>query len=210
MSTTFEATIRPNPGQKGEIRALRLDGQVPGVLYGAGKDPVSFALSMKVLRKAISEKGFLSGLHTLEIDKKKEQVLVRDVQFHPVKDIPIHLDFMRVGKGTLVHVAIPLNFTNEDKAPGIKRGGILNTVVHAIDVMVKAQEIPEQIEFSLEGRDIGESVHLSDLTLPKGVEVMHLKDNQTLATIVAPSGLTSEEATSGTEESETEEDASDA
>jgi large subunit ribosomal protein L25 len=207
MTATLELFFRQNAGQKGVLRASRAQGMVPGIIYGGKtKEGVPVSLPLLPLQKEISRKGIKSRLYKVtyaDAQKKtvEEDVLVRDIQFHPLKDVPTHIDFMRVTEGSVVHVNLRLAYVHESKSPGLKRGGILNVVAHTLDVVASVENIPEAIEISLEGRNVGDSIHLRDLTLPKGVEVLHLNPEQTLATIVAPSGLAKEEETEEAEES---------
>lgn len=187
MSTThtISAELRDRAG-KGAARAVRRAGRVPAVIYGDKKDAVLISLEPRELRKQLITGHFLSTVYTVEVaGGKSERVLPREVQFHPVTDIPEHVDLMRVSKSTRAHVQVPCVFLNEEASPGIKRGGVLNVVRHEIEVVCGIDEIPEEIQIDLTGLDIGDSVHISAVNLPKGVKPAIERDF-TVATIVAP------------------------
>jgi large subunit ribosomal protein L25 len=159
---------------------------VPGIIYGNKKDPEMIALDPKALMAECSQPGFFSRLYSVSVGGKEQEVLAKDVQFHPVTDRPLHVDFMRVSKGAKVHVYVPIVFINEDKAPGIKRGGVLNVVHHTIELVCPAQSIPEKLTVDLAGCDINQTIHLEALALPDGVVAAHAERDNTIATIVAP------------------------
>jgi large subunit ribosomal protein L25 len=194
MTLVIDANVRENTGQKGVLRALRKESRIPGVVYGGKKQDAFVSVERNALIKHMQKSGYLSRVYALSVGKTQDKVLIRDVQMDPVRDTPIHIDFMRVAPGTQVHVSIPLQFKDMEASPGIKRGGILNVVVHNLEVSADADAIPGEITISLAGRKVGESIHLSDITLPEKIRILHLKDDQTLATIVSPSGLTSSDA----------------
>jgi large subunit ribosomal protein L25 len=202
MSNAFEVSKRSSPGQKGVNRSARAAGFVPAILYGKGEPGVPLTISQKSIMAALQAKGVKSRVYALTTknDADKElnnvKVLIRDIQFDPVKDTPVHLDFLRVTEGQQVQVAIPLRYIDEEKSPGLKRGGVLNTVVQHLDVLVDVDKIPEAFSISLAGYNVGQSVHLKDIPLGASVQVLHLLPEQTLATVVAPSGLVQEEETS--------------
>ncbi len=207
--STIEAQVRTLVGTGG-ARAVRREGRLPGVIYGGGKDPVMISIDPRTIAKDARNSAFFAKLYELNVDGQKERVLPRDLQLHVVKDHPIHIDFLRVSKGDRLNVSIPLVFINEDKAPGIKQGGMLNIVVHEIELSCSAENIPEKIEFDLTGRGMHESVHLSDLNLPTGAVVVHADRDNTVATIIAPSAVRSagvegeEEAAEGEANAEAE------
>lgn len=200
MSTaiTLNASSRTLSGTGG-ARAVRTAGMVPGIIYGNKKDPEMIAIDPKVLMIECLQPGFFSRLYSVAVDGKEQEVLAKDVQFHPVTDRPLHVDFMRVSKNAKVNVFVPITFINEDKAPGIKRGGVLNVVHHNIELICPAQSIPEKLMIDLTGRDINQTVHLDALTLPEGVAAAHPERDNTIATIVAPTVMeeASAEATAG-------------
>ncbi|MDE2029155.1 MAG: 50S ribosomal protein L25/general stress protein Ctc [Alphaproteobacteria bacterium] len=189
--TTLAAVARTKES-KGAARATRRTGKVPAVIYGDKQAPIMIAIDDNLLSRFVNRAGFLTHLFDLEIDGKKHRVLPRDVQFDPVSDRPLHVDFMRVSANTRVRVAIPVSFTDSDKSPGIKRGGTLNVVHHEIEVACAPGNIPEKFEISLEGLQINEAVHLSALKLPEGVALTTHEKDFTIATIAVPSAIRSE------------------
>jgi large subunit ribosomal protein L25 len=195
MATTYELKAQARSGVgKGAARALRRQGLVPAVIYGDKKDPLPIAINYNDANRRIYAGGFLSHIVTLDVDGEKHRVIPRDYQLDPVKDFPIHVDFLRVGAGTRLHVEVHVHFLNEEAAPGLKRGGVLNIVRHTVELSCPPDLIPEEIVVDLTGREIGDSIHISHVSLPEGVTpVVHERDF-TIATIVAPSGLRSEEA----------------
>lgn len=192
---TLNAYSRTQSGTGG-ARAIRNSGMVPGIIYGNKQDPEMIAMDPKVLTAECLQPGFFSKLYAVSLDGKDQQVLAKDVQFHPVTDRPIHVDFMRVSKGAKVRVFVPITFINEDKAPGIKRGGVLNVVHHDLELVCPAQSIPEKLIVDLAGRDINQTIHLDALNLPEGILAAHPDRDNTIATIVAPS--VAEEETAAT------------
>jgi len=187
MSTaiTLNASARTLSGTGG-ARAVRVSGMVPGIVYGNKKDPEMISMDPKALMTECLQPGFFSRLYSVSIDGKEQEVLAKAVQFHPVTDRPIHVDFMRISKGAKVHVFVPIVFVNEDKAPGIKRGGVLNIVHHNLELICPAQSIPAKLTVDLTGRDINQTIHLESLDLPDGVVAAHPDRDNTIATIVAP------------------------
>ena len=186
----LKAQARDGVG-KGAARELRRQGLVPAVIYGDKKAPVTVSLAYKDAYKFIYAGGFLSHVIELDVDGTKHTVIPRDYQLDPVKDFPLHVDFLRVGKGTKLTVQVHVNFINEEASPGIKRGGTLNVVRHTVEVAAPADAIPEEITVDLTGFDIGDSIHISAVTLPKGVTPTITDRDFTIATIVAPSALKS-------------------
>ena len=153
------------------------------------KTPLSIHLEEKVLMKALHTGHFMNCVVMIDAGGATARTLPKDVQFHPVTDRPLHVDFLRISEHAKVTVAVPISFIDEDKSKGLKRGGVLNTVRHELELVCDAAEIPEEIEISLAGLDIGDSLHISAVTLPKGVESAITDRDFTIATIVAPSGL---------------------
>ncbi|MCX5481160.1 50S ribosomal protein L25/general stress protein Ctc [Kaistia geumhonensis] len=194
MSTSYEltASVRNRVG-KGAARASRREGKIPAVIYGDKQPPLAIELSHKDVYMKLHGGGFLTTVATINVDGQKIRVIPRDYALHPVSDQPIHVDFLRVTVGASLHVKVPVQFVNEDKAPGLKNGGVLNIVSHELDVTAPADAIPDHIVVDLTGLEIGSSVHLSGVSLPEGVKAT-AADDVTLATIVAPAALTSEEA----------------
>jgi large subunit ribosomal protein L25 len=174
--------VREGTG-KGAARAARREGLVPGVLYGGDRGAVSIAVKANVLRKAIHTGKFLSHMVTLEHGKEKQPVIPKDVQFHPVTDEPLHIDLFRVEEDTVIDVEVTVHFINEEKSPGLKRGGVLNVVRHAVELSCPAGSIPEEIVIDLSGKEIGDSIHISDVTLPEGVKPTITDRDFTIATL---------------------------
>jgi large subunit ribosomal protein L25 len=192
MATVKElkATARPKAG-KGAARAVRRTGQTPAVIYGANQPPLNIAIDQKEIRARIYAGRFLTTLYDVEVDGKKHRVIPRDFQLDPIKDFPIHVDFMRLSEGQLIRVNIPIHILNADQSPGVKRGGAVNIVSHTIAVRCPPDNIPASIDVDVAGLDINYSKHLSDVTLPEGVKPIG-KDDVTLVTIVPPSGYAEE------------------
>jgi large subunit ribosomal protein L25 len=188
-SYELKAEARERVG-KGSARDIRRNGKVPAVIYGDKKPPVAIALSYKDLYYKIHGGGFMTTIATIDVGGEKIQVLPKDYQLDPVRDFPIHVDFLRVGNDSVVTVEIPVHFLKEDKSPGIKRGGVLNIVRHEIEFSCPATAIPEFIEVDLTGLDIGDSVHISAIKLPEGVKPTITDRDFTIATIAAPAVLT--------------------
>jgi large subunit ribosomal protein L25 len=178
---------------KGAARATRRAGRVPGIVYGNGKDPVAISLEPKALERELVKPSFLAALIDLQLDGAVERALPRDVQRHPVSGVPLHVDFLRVGPGTQVTVSVPVAFINQERSPGLRRGGILNIVRHGVELRCVADAIPERLIVDLEGLDIGDSVHISRVTLPPGSRPTITGRDFTIAS-VAPSSAVREEA----------------
>jgi large subunit ribosomal protein L25 len=186
---TLSAETRERAG-KGASRHLRREGRVPAVVYGNNEEALSIHLEEKALVKALSSGHFMNSVVMIEAGAAPVRTLPKDVQFHPVTDRPLHVDFLRISEHTKVHVDVPIVFVDEEKSRGLKRGGVLNTVRHDLELICDAAEIPEQIEISLAGLDIGDSLHISAVTLPKGTESAITDRDFTIATIVPSSGMT--------------------
>src|SRR5580658_10214294 len=165
---SLSAQPRPDAG-KGAARATRRAGRVPGIIYGDGKEPVTISLEPRELSRAIHRAGFLATIVDLSVDGTVHRTLAREVQFHPITDNAMHVDFMRVGAGAEVHVSVPVTFINHDGAPGLRRGGILNVVRHSVDIVCAVDAIPDRIVVDLAGLGIGESVHIETVAMPEGV-----------------------------------------
>lgn len=184
---TLAAQPRDRAG-KGVARATRRQGRVPGVIYGGAEPPVLISLDRAELGRHVHGATFFTHLFELNVDGKGHRVLPRDVQLHPLTDLPIHVDFLRVGSGTVIEVAVPVEFINQEASPGLKRGGVLNVVRHEIDVRCPVESIPEHITIDLTGFEVGASIHISHVKLPEGVKPTIDRDF-TVATIAAPSAL---------------------
>jgi large subunit ribosomal protein L25 len=209
MTTQSQLNVELREGTgKGASRALRRTGRIPAVLYGGVGEPVHFSLEPVQLDKELHRTGFLSKIFDLSLNGKKEKVLARDVQFHPVTDRPLHVDFLRVSKDSKITVSVPLNFINELDSPGIKRGGVLNIILHNLDVSSDMDHIPSSIDIDLTGLEIHDTIHLNNLKLPKGVVAAFPERDTDIANIVAPTVMkkvAGEEASEETPTEETEE-----
>ncbi|HEV2630301.1 MAG TPA: 50S ribosomal protein L25/general stress protein Ctc [Pseudolabrys sp.] len=188
---TMKATVRPKGG-KGAARAARYSGQVPGVVYGDNKPPMMVLLDHDELRKRIYAGRFLTTLYELEVDGAKHRVIPRDFQLDAIKDLPMHVDFLRVAEGASIRVNIPVHVLNAEQSPGVKRGGAVNIVTHTVLVSCPADAIPNSIDVDIAGVDINHSKHLSDVQLPPNVKVIAHGDI-TLVTVVPPSGYAEEQ-----------------
>ena len=187
MSNTFlmNAEIRNEMGRTAS-RSSRNNGKIPAIVYGEKKDPISINVETKEYQKLLSQKGVFSRLIDLTIDGKSNIVLTKDIQFHPVSDNPLHIDFLRIGEGSSVTVSIPVNFKNEELSPGLKSGGVLNVVRYDLELICPASSIPSTIEIELNDLNIGDSIHISSIKLPDGVKPTITDRDFTIATIAAP------------------------
>jgi len=197
MSNIINLAAEPRDrAGKGVARATRRQGRVPGVIYGGAEPPALISLDSAELGRHVHRATFFTHLFEINVAGKAHRVLPRDVQLHPVSDLPIHVDFLRVGTDTVIEVAVPVEFINQEASPGLKRGGVLNVVRHEIDLRCPVESIPEHITIDLSGFEVGDSVHISHVKLPEGVKPKVDRDF-TVATIAAPSALrgTAEEET---------------
>ncbi|MBT7908153.1 MAG: 50S ribosomal protein L25/general stress protein Ctc [Marinovum sp.] len=203
----LEAIERTGTG-KGAARQARRDGMVPGVAYGGGIDPLPIQIPRNELLKRLKAGRFMSTLFNLKVDGHEDvRVICRDVQRHVVKDLPTHLDLMRLRRSSQINLFIPIDFVNEDIAPGIKQGGVLTIVRPEIELIVTAGDIPEKIEIDLSALNIGDVITISSVSLPEGAKPTIDRDF-VIANISAPSGLAAaadEEETTSEEEEATEE-----
>ena len=183
--TVFDCELRQRAGTGGS-RAVRREGWVPAVLYGGGEDPANIKLRYNQILKAYQSGRLIDVLSKISVDGQEQQVIGRDIQVDPVKDLPMHVDLMRVDARTKVTVNVPMRFLNEEDAPGLKQGGTLNIVRHEVEVLAPATEIPEALEVDLGTAEIGDVVHISAVTLPGGVTLTVTDRDFTVATIVAP------------------------
>lgn len=193
MSDTLNlpAETRDRAG-KGASRALRREGRVPAVVYGGKEEPLSIHVEEKELRRQLGTGHFFNSVVEIEVGGKAVRTLPKDVAFHPVTDRPLHVDFLRVSKDAKVHVNVPVVFINEELSPGLKRGGVLNIVHHDLDLIVSADNIPDDISIDVTGLDVGDSIHINNIKLPAGAVSGSHEADLTIATIVAPSALKSE------------------
>ncbi|ASR52684.1 50S ribosomal protein L25/general stress protein Ctc [Blastomonas fulva] len=198
---TLSAQLRDRAG-KGASRALRREGRVPAVIYGDKKEPEAIHIAERELNKLLGTGHFMNSIVEVEIDGKAVVTLPKDVAFHPVSDRPLHVDFLRIAKGSTVEVSVPVVFVNEEASPGLKRGGVLNVVRHELELVCDATKIPDEIEVDVTGTEIGDSIHISAVTLPKGSESAITDRDFTIATIVAPSALKSSDGEAADEAGE--------
>lgn len=188
----IKAVARDRSG-KGAARAVRRQGQVPAVIYGAGEPAQAISLDFNQTKQLIFAGHFLTTIFEIDVDGKKVRAIPRDYQLDPVKDFPLHVDFLRVSAGQTVKVVVPVHVVGQEKSPGVKRGGTIQVVEHTVELAVSPDAIPDYIEASVEGLEIGSSVHLSDVKLPNGAKATST-ENLTLVTVVAPTGLKEEAA----------------
>ena len=170
---TLEAQSRADIG-KGASRRLRHQGQVPGIVYGAGKDPQSVTLDHNKVIQQSEHEAFFSHILDLTVDGKSEKVVLKDMQRHPAKRQVLHMDFLRVSDKETIRMQIPLHFIGEETAPGVKHGGNVSHLTTDVEVICLPTDLPEYLEVDVSGLDVGDSLHLSDITLPKGVELVDL------------------------------------
>ena len=189
---TLPAEARERAG-KGASRALRREGRVPAVIYGEKQEPLSVHVEEKLLTKMLSTGHFMNSVVMVDVGGTPNRTLPKAVDFHPVTSRPIHVDFLRIGEHSQVHVNVPVNFVDEEAAPGLKRGGVLNVVRHELELVCDAAKIPDQITISLSGLEIGDAVHISSVELPEGSKSAIEDRDFTIATVVAPSAMKSTE-----------------
>src|SRR3982750_2740990 len=189
---TLPAEARDRAG-KGASRALRRDGRGPAVVYGEKKEPLSIHVEEKLLTKMLHTGHFMNSVVMIDVAGKATRTLPKAVDFHPVTSRPIHVDFLRIGEHSKVHVNVPVRFDNEEASPGLKRGGVLNVAQHELELICDAAHIPSEIHIPLDGLEIGDSIHISQVKLPEGVQPTNTEEDFTVATIVAPSAMKSEE-----------------
>ncbi|WP_375616070.1 MULTISPECIES: 50S ribosomal protein L25/general stress protein Ctc [unclassified Bartonella] len=194
-SYTLKAEKRERVG-KGSSRELRRNGLIPAVIYGEKQPPLAITVPYKEIFYKIHAGGFRTTIATIILDKQKIMVLPKDYQLDPVRDFPLHVDFLRISAKSVVEVNIPVHFLNEDTAPGLKKGGVLNIVRHEIECTAPASAIPEAIEIDLSSYSIGDSIHISAVQLPKDVTPIIQDRDFTIATIAAPAGMDISDETS--------------
>ncbi len=195
--------IKKDRAGKGAARATRREGRVPAVIYGDKKEPTMISLDPRDVWRELQSGAFFTRLYEFKVDGEATRTLARDVQFHPVTDQPIHLDFLRVAPETMVTVDVPVHFQNEQICPGIKRGGLLNIVRHAVELRCRADSIPDSLVFDLAEIKMGDSIHISAFNLPDGASATITDRDFTVATIAVPSrlrGVAEEEAEAEAEE----------
>ena len=188
---SLPAEARDRAG-KGASRAVRREGRVPAVIYGGKLPAVTIHVEEKLLVKQLSSGHFMNSVVEITLNGETHRTLPRDVQFHVVTERPVHVDFLRIASDSLVTVEVPVKFINEGISPGLKRGGVLNIVRHEVELKCPADQIPDELLCDVSTFDVGDSIHISAVTLPAGAKPVIERDF-TLATIVAPSGLRSAE-----------------
>ena len=202
-TTILNGNLRTNTG-KGFARASRRAGRIPAIIYGDKQDTISIDIEEREYKKIMTQSGIFSRLLDLNVDGKSNIVLTRDIQFHPVSENPLHVDFLRIGKGSTITVSIPVSFINEELSPGLKTGGVLNTVRFELELECPADNIPEKIEINLEGLVVGDSIKISTVELPEGVKPTITDRDFTIATIAAPTKM-ADVSTESSEETDEEE-----
>ena len=189
---TLAAETRDRAG-KGASRVLRRQGRVPAVVYGGKEAPVGIHVEEKELARLLGSGHFTNSIVMIDVAGQQVRTLPKDVAFHPVSDRPLHVDFFRLAADAKVEVAVPVVFVGEEESPGLKRGGVLNVVRHELDLVCDGNRIPDEITVDVSRLDVGDSVHISQVALPEGSESAITDRDFTIATIVAPSALRSEE-----------------
>lgn len=184
---------RREAGSKGAVREMRRIGRVPGIVYGGGEETLAISIEEAILAQERGKGGFFSRLYSLVVDGKTCRVLAREVQVHPVTEELIHVDFLRLGTDSRVNVDVPMVFRNEEESPGLKRGGVLNIVRRTIELVCRADAIPTLIEADIGELDIGDSVKISAVSLPEGVQPVIADRDFTIATVAAPTVMVEEE-----------------
>ncbi|HEV2079436.1 MAG TPA: 50S ribosomal protein L25/general stress protein Ctc [Allosphingosinicella sp.] len=197
---TLSAETRERAG-KGASRAMRREGRVPAVIYGEKKEPVTIHVEEKALMKMLNTGHFMNSVVMIDVGGQATRTLPKDVHFHPVSDRPLHVDFLRIGEHSQVKVNVPVRFINDEESPGLTKGGVLNTVRHELELVCDAARIPDDIVIDLTGLEIGDSIHISAVSLPEGSASAIDDRDFTIATIAAPT------VTRATEEAEAEADA---
>ena len=190
---TLPAELRERAG-KGASRELRREGRVPAVIYGGKEEPLAIHVEAKELARQLGSGHFMNSIVMVEVGGKTARVLPKDVALHPVTDRPLHVDFLRLSKDDKIQVAVPVVFVNEDDSPGLKKGGVLNVVRHELELVCESDKIPDDIQIDVTGLEVGDAIHISNITLPAGSESAITDRDFTIATVIAPSGMRSEVA----------------
>ncbi|MGX7952698.1 50S ribosomal protein L25/general stress protein Ctc [Tsuneonella sp. HG249] len=185
---TLPAEARERAG-KGASRVLRREGRVPAVIYGGKEEPTPIHVEAKELMRQLGTGHFMNSIVMVEVAGKQVRAIPKDVAFDPVSDRPLHVDFLRLSKDSKIQVAVPVIFVNEEDSPGLKKGGVLNIVRHELELVCESDKIPDDITIDVTGKDIGDSIHISEVTLPAGTESAITDRDFTIATLVAPSAL---------------------
>ena len=182
---TLEANTRTTKS-KGDVRSLRLNGNVPAIIYGGSEQNEKVSVSKKILKSLLDKEGFLSSIIALNVDGKSQNVLPREIEYNVISDEPTHIDFLRVISGVKIRIEVPVQFINQESSPGLKRGGVLNIVRRKIELKCPSEKIPESIVIDLDGIDIGESFKISSVKLEEGVTPTILGRDFVIATLAAP------------------------
>jgi large subunit ribosomal protein L25 len=190
---TLPAELRERAG-KGASRELRRDGRVPAVIYGGKEEPTPIHVEERALQRQLGTGHFMNSIVMVEVAGKAVRTIPKDVALHPVSDRPLHVDFLRLSKDAKIQVAVPVVFVNEEESPGLKKGGVLNVVRHDLELVCESDKIPDEIALDVTGLDIGDSIHISHVTLPDGAVSAITDRDFTIATIVAPSAMKQEAA----------------
>ena len=199
---TLPAETRERAG-KGASRELRRNGRVPAVIYGGKEEPTPIHVEAKELVRQLGTGHFMNSIVMIDVGGKAVRTIPKDVAMHPVSDRPVHVDFLRLSKDAKIQVAVPVVFVNEEESPGLKKGGVLNVVRHELELVCESDKIPDDIQIDVTGLEVGDSIHISHVTLPEGSASAITDRDFTIATVVAPSALKRAEAAEG-EEGETE------
>jgi large subunit ribosomal protein L25 len=185
---TLPAETRERAG-KGASRALRREGRIPAVIYGGKEEAITIHVEEKELTRQLMTGHFMNSIVQIELGGDKVRAIPKDVALHPVTDRPIHADFFRLAKGGKIEVSVPVVFINEEESPGLKKGGVLNVVRHELELVCENDKIPGEIEIDVTGKEVGDSIHISELKLPAGSESAITDRDFTIATLVAPSAM---------------------
>ena len=205
---TLEANPR-NTKSKGDIRSLRLAGNVPAIIYGGSEQNEKISVSKKILKSLLDKEGFLSSIITLNINGKNQNVLPREITYNVISDEPTHIDFLRILPGVKIRIEVPVQFINHEKSPGLKRGGVLNIVRRKIELKCPSEKIPESIVIDLDGIEIGESFKISSVKLEEGVTPTIIGRDFVIATLAAPTVMKEPEKPAEAEAAEGEETSAD-
>ena len=187
---------------KGASRALRRASRVPAVIYGGNEEPTTIHVEEKLLMKLLNTGHFMNSIVMIELGGKTLRTLPKDVAVHPVSDRPLHVDFLRLAKDAKIDVEVPVLFINEELSPGLKRGAVLNVVRHELHLICDADKIPSEVQIDVTGLDVGDSIHISHVTLPAGSASAITDRDFTIATVVAPSALRRADAAAAEETAE--------
>ena len=182
---SLDANTR-NTKSKGDVRSLRLSGNVPGIVYGGSEQNEKVSVSKKILKSLIDKENFLSNIITLNLDGKPQNVLPKEITYNVISDEPTHIDFLRVVPGVKIRIEVPVQFINHETSPGLKRGGVLNIVRRKIELKCPSEKIPEAIVINLDGIEIGESFKISSIKLEDGVTPTIIGRDFVIATLAAP------------------------